>query len=92
MSRGNSTDDVLSKIDWVKRLPVTGWSTSIIESADSISSEINELLKQKMTIDEKIRSRFRVLRSIPGRATREAELMYSLDDIIDAKKEVTSVD
>jgi hypothetical protein len=86
MPKGTSPDEILEKVEWVRRLPETAWSRGILETADSVGIELEDLAKEKAELDEKIRSRLKVMRLIPARADREAKLMYDASDVAKAKK------
>jgi len=72
-------EDILEKVEWVKRLPDNGglWGKGLIETAQAVADEIFHLEKKKAEIEEQIRKRLRVMRAMPARAEREAPLLYS---------------
>jgi hypothetical protein len=76
--------DIIDKISWIEKLPDGGasWGQGLTMTAAAVAREIEDLEKTKANIEEQIRKRLRVMRAIPGRAEREAPLMYS-DEIID---------
>ena len=86
MPKGTTPDEILAKIDWVHRLPDSAWSRGIIDLADSVGIELEDLEKEKVALDAKIKARLKVLRLIPARAEREAKLMYDASDVAKAKK------
>ena len=85
MPRGTTPEEILERLEWVKHLPESAWSSGIIDPAESLCSELDELSKEKIMLDEKIRARLKVLRLIPARAEREAKLMYDASDVAKAK-------
>lgn len=86
MPKVTTPGEILAKIDWVRQLPESAWSRGIIDTAESVSIELDELVEQKAALDGKIRARLKVLRLIPARADREARLMYDASDVAKAKK------
>jgi len=85
MPKGTTPDEILEKLAWVHKLPASAWSRGIIDLADSVGIELEELENQKAELDAKIKSRLKVLRLIPARADREARLMYDMSDVAKAK-------
>ena len=86
MPKGTSPDDILAKLEWVYKLPESAWSRGIIELADSVGIELEDLEKEKVALDAKIKARLKVMRLIPARADREAKLMYDASDVAKAKQ------
>lgn len=84
--------EILEKIDWVRRLPETAWSRGIIDTAESVAVELDDLEREKAVIVEKFRSRLRVMKLIPARVRRESKLMYDADDIAEAQKGLPSTE
>lgn len=82
--------DILDKIIWVKSLPDGGgsWGKGLTGTAEAVVREIADLEKTRASLDEQIRKRLRVLRAIPGRAEREAPLMYEDKAIEEAHSDV----
>lgn len=74
-------EDVALKMEWVNRLPVTAWSRSFVETSEALVEEIQEMEARREEIDERIKSRMRVLRLMPARALREAKLMYEVAQV-----------
>ena len=85
MPKGTNPDEILERIDWVRKLPESLWSRGIIDLAESIGIELEDLEKEKAVLDEKIKARLKVLRLIPARADRESKLMYDMSDVAKAK-------
>lgn len=88
MPKGTTPEEILAildKIEWVRRLPESAWSHGIVDPAESLGIELEDLAKEKVALDEKIRARLKVLRLIPARAEREASLMYDASDVAKAK-------
>lgn len=83
--------DILDRISWVKELPEGGgsWGMGITGTAEALAREVVDLEKTKANIAEDINKRLRVLRTLPGRADREAPMMYSEDDVSLAKMSVS---
>lgn len=87
MPTRTNPQDILNKLDWVKNLPGEGgsWGKGLTETAEAVALEVLDLEKQKEDIEEQIRKRLRVMRAMPGRADREAPLMFSEAEVKDAK-------
>lgn len=82
--------DIIDKIEWVRNLPDGGgsWGQGLTGTAEAVAREVDDLEKTRANLDEQIRKRLRVMRAIPGRAEREAPLMYGDIDITKAHSEV----
>jgi len=91
MSKRTSPQEILDNIEWVRLLPDSAWSHGICSTADSLVDEISELERERKILNEKIRSRLKVLRLIPSRAEREANLMHEKEDVEAAKKSVDQI-
>ncbi len=81
-------EDILNKLEWVKKLPEEGgsWGKGLVETAQAVADEVFELEKNKIAIEEQIRKRLRVMRAMPARAEREAPLMFSDQEVEEAQK------
>lgn len=74
MPAKTNVQDILDKMEWVKRLPDQGgaWGRGLLSTAQSIAQEVAELEQQRLHIGEQIRDRTALLRMLPGRADRES--------------------
>ncbi|MBW2170114.1 MAG: hypothetical protein JRG69_12815 [Deltaproteobacteria bacterium] len=86
MPSKTNPQDILDKILWVRTLPDGGgsWGMGLTGTAEAVAREISDLKKTRESLDEQIRKRLRVMRAIPGRAEREAPLMYEDEAIKEA--------
>lgn len=95
MPRGRTPQDVLNELKWVGELDETPWSKGVFETAEDLKREIGDLQEERKTlvteIDEKVRKRMKLLRALPSRAEREAELVYTEEQIEAAKNGVLDV-
>lgn len=78
MPKKMKPEEVLKKMEWLESLPDSGgsWGRGLIETGHSIVAEVEKLEQEKKGIAKQIGDRMRVLRALPGRAAREAPLMY----------------
>lgn len=92
MPTKTNPQDILDKISWVKNLPDGGgsWGMGLTGTAESVAREISDLEKTKANIQADINKRLRVMRALPGRAEREAPLMYEDKAVKKAKAEVVT--
>ena len=84
MPRGTTPEEVLSRVGWVRLLPDSAWAHGICDTADSLVAELTDLEQERKVIDDKIKSRLKVLRLIPARAEREAGLMHDKAEVEEA--------
>jgi len=84
--------DILDRISWVKNLPDGGgsWGQGITGTGEATAREVADLEKTKANIQEQINKRLRVMRALPGRAEREAPLMYDDKAVAKAQAEVVT--
>ena len=85
-------EDILTRVEWVERLPEGGgsWGKALVSTAQAVAQEVTDLEKSKADIEEQIRRRLRVMRALPGRADREAPLMYADEEVKAAQGESSS--
>lgn len=90
MPKGRSPQDILDELSWVNNLTETSWSQGILDTATDLKLEIEKLGEEKKRlneeIDQKMRKRLKVLRALPGRANREADLLYTEEQVVAAKQ------
>ena len=95
MPRGRTPQDVLDELNWLGELHETSWRQGVIDTAEDLKREIESLQEERKTrvteIDEKVRKRMKLLRALPGRAEREAELVYTEKQIEAAKNGTSDV-
>lgn len=92
MPSKTNPQDILDKLTWVKNLPDGGgsWGQGLTGTAEAVAREVADLEKTKANIQADINKRLRVMRALPGRAEREAPLMYE-DKVVElAKSEVVT--
>jgi len=92
MPTRTNPQDILDNIFWVKNLPDGGgsWGQGLTGTAEAVSREVSDLEKTKANIEGEIRKRLRVMRALPGRAEREAPLMYDDEVVAKAKAGVVT--
>lgn len=92
MPSKTNPQDILDQIVWVKNLPEGGgsWGQGLTGTAEAVAREVSDLEKTKANIEGEIRKRLRVMRALPGRAEREAPLMYDEKAVKKAKAEVVT--
>jgi len=81
MPRKDTPEELLARLDWVRRLPESVWSQGIVGTAEYVCDEISGMKEEKATLDQKIKSRMQALRLMSSRAEREACLMYEAEDV-----------
>jgi len=90
MPKTRTPQDILDSIFWLNKLADTPWNKGILDTAVDLKREIDELEAERKKvadeIDGKIRKRMKVLRALPGRAEREASLIYTDEQVRGAKK------
>ena len=84
--------DIIDRIAWVKNLPDGGgsWGQGLTGTAEAVAREVADLEKTKANLEGEIRKRLRVMRALPGRAEREAPLMYEEPVVAKAQAEVVT--
>jgi len=94
MPKGRTPQDILDEISWLRNLEETSWSQGILDTADDLTREVGELEEQQKQLvadlKQKRSKRLKVLRSIPGRAAREVEFIYTEEQIATAKNGAAS--
>ena len=66
MPRKVTPGEIIAKLDWVRELPDSAWARGVIDTAESVVSEIDELGVERTALDDKIKARMKVLRLIPA--------------------------
>jgi hypothetical protein len=85
MPKGQTPQEILAAIDWVRLLPDSAWGQGMASTADALVKELDDLARERDAIKEKIKSRMRLLRLIPGRAEREALWVHDKNIVEEAK-------
>jgi hypothetical protein len=96
MPKGRTPQDIIDNLFWLNSLPETPWSRGILDTAADLKREIAELEEERKKvvedIDGKIKNRMRVMRALPGRAEREASLIYPDGDVEAARTKVDAAE
>lgn len=96
MPKARTPQDILDSLFWLNKLKETPWCSGVLDTATDLNREIGELEEErKMVVDEidgKIKNRMRVLRALPGRAEREASLIYTDEQVKAAKDPIDTTE